>query len=62
MQLPMDSYVCGINSSFESILIISYLRYDENTFRAPIYIIPGEIWCAFITRKVNLTKRENFMT
>ena len=27
MQKPMDSYVCGINTSTESILIRSYLLY-----------------------------------
>ena len=33
MQQPMDSYVCGINTSSESILIRSYLLFRViNTF------------------------------
>ena len=53
MQQPMDSCVCGINTSYESILIKVIF-----------------IFCAINrltnsgtpTRRVNLTKRENFLT
>ena len=54
MQKPIDSYVCVINKSSESILIRSYIFRDEH--------VSVEFWYTYFTRKVNLTKQENFLT
>ena len=53
MQQPMDSCVCGIKTSSESILIFYFSR-DK--------YVPAEFWYTYFTRNVNLTKRENFLT
>ena len=53
MQQLMDSYMCGINTSLESIFIRSYL-HDK--------YVPVQFWYTYFTRKVNLTKGENFLT
>ena len=50
----MDSYVCDINTSTESILIRSYFSRDKN--------VSAEFWYTYFTRKVNWTKGENFLT
>ena len=55
MQQPMDSCVCGINTSSESILIRSYLLLRDKH-------VPVEFWYTYYTRNVNLKKRENFLT
>ena len=57
MQQPMDSCVCGINTSSESILIRSY----KFTFSRDKHV-PVEFWYTYFTRNVNLTKQENFLT
>ena len=55
MQQPKDSYVCGINTSSESILNMSfYYLCDKH--------VPVEFWYTYFMRKVILTKRENFLT
>ena len=40
MQQPMDSYVCGINTSSESILIRSYLLFirDKHVPQIPVHL------------------------
>ena len=55
MQQPMDSYVFGINTSSESIIVRSYLLSRDKH-------VPVKFWYTFFTRKVNLTKGENFLT
>ena len=45
----MDSQMCGLNTSSESIIIVSYL----------LFLV---FWYTFIMRKVNLTKCDNFLT
>ena len=56
MQQPMDSCVCGINTSSESILIMSYIYFSRDKH------VPVEFWYTYFTRNVNLKKRENLMT
>ena len=53
MQQPMDSYVCGINTSSES--NINFSRDKP---------VPVEFWYCntYFMRKVNLTIRVNFLT
>ena len=55
MQQPMDSWVCGIDRSSESILIRSYLLARNKH-------VPVEFWYDYFTQNVNLTKREIFLT
>ena len=58
MQQPMDAYVCGTNMSSESTNLLSlghiYFSRDKN--------VPVEFWYNYFMRKVNLTKRVNFLT
>ena len=53
MQQPMDSWVCGLNTSSESILMRPYLRDKD---------VSVEFWYTYFMGNVNLTKRENFLT
>ena len=55
MQQPMDSYVCGINTSSESILIRSYALFALQTHSCRIRV-------HLLRREVTLTKRGNFLT
>ena len=55
MQLLVDSYVCGINMSSESILIVLYYFFSCNTH------VPVGFWNTFIMRKVNLKIQETFL-
>ena len=56
MQQPMNSYVYGINTSSESILVRSYLLFArKKTFLS-------NSGTHILREKVNLTKRENFLT
>ena len=50
MQQSMDTCVCGINTSSESI----YFSRDKH--------VPVEFWYTYFTRNVNLTIRENFLS
>ena len=54
MQQLMDSYVYGINTSSESILIRLYISRDKH--------VPVEFCYTYFVWKVNLTKLENFLT
>ena len=56
MQKPMDSYVCGINTSSESILNRSYLLFARQT---PEHV-PVEFWYTYFTRKVNRQNERTF--
>ena len=53
MQSPMDSCVCGINMSSESVLIRSYLLLRDKH-------IPVELWYTYFTRNENLTNEKTF--
>ena len=55
MQQPMDFYVSGINTSSE-VFSLGHIYFSRDKH------IPVKFWYTYFTRKVNLTKQENFLT